>query len=944
MWGRVCAVALFAFIAFTSSGFAAAPGKDWPQAHSSIPADPEVTFGKLPNGMRYLIKQNSTPSHAVSFRLRFGAGSLDESDSQEGMAHLLEHMAFRGSAHLADGEMFKTLESLGAGRGRDTNAFTHPDHTVFVFDLPVNDAAALDKTLLLLRDVADGLNLDAKTLDSERAVVQAEIRQKNVATFRAWKTYIASLLGSRLGEALNPGGKAEIVQNATAAQLRDFYRSHYRPEDTVLIVVGDVERPAMAEKIKAAFSGWRAGAAAAAPAYAVNPEPGLKTTLFAQAGAADDVTLSWVFKHDASPDSLAKRRHNTLRAFALTILNHRFQDMAQAAEPPFLSASASYNTYGALADTVSLSARYTPGKLPEALRALHETVRQVLRSGIETAEMERVLANARASNQASETAAKTMPSSLWANSFTGSVGDDTVITAPDEWLWLFEQNTKDLQPAQFGDVLHELFAAEPKVFVSSSEAADGVEATVQKVFAEPEPAAEKTAAAKPLSWPYTAFGTPGKAAISKTVDDLGVTFATFPNGVRATIKPTKFLTGQIRVRVLFGGGRLGFSTRHKSPSWALGGAFMNGGLGRIAHNDISKVLAGKEVGFAFDTGDTAFEFNGETRTEDFDSELQLMAAYLSDPAWRPEAFEKARAAMASNLKQAHATANGEFGFQFWAAAHGGDIRWQPPTDEEVRATRLDAVKELLRQALKDGPVEVVVVGDIPVADALDGIGNTLGALPRRSLAKAPAVGDERQPAPQQQPIVLPFQGKGAQAIAAMAWPTTSVYPDTRRLRIQAILVNILGQRLFDELRVQDGMTYTPQTRTVASPVSPGYGFVGVHASVPKERIADFYAAVDRVIAALKTQEVTASELERARSVLLHDIEQAHENNAYWVERLDGVQIDPRRLDLIRSALPDMKNVTAAEVLKDAQTYLKDEKAWKLLIVPQDFESGDGKTH
>src|SRR4051812_35080844 len=69
----------------------------WPQAQSDVRADPDIRFGSLPNGMRYAIKRQVTPPGQAALRLRFDAGSLMETDAQQGLAHFLEHMAFNGS-------------------------------------------------------------------------------------------------------------------------------------------------------------------------------------------------------------------------------------------------------------------------------------------------------------------------------------------------------------------------------------------------------------------------------------------------------------------------------------------------------------------------------------------------------------------------------------------------------------------------------------------------------------------------------------------------------------------------------------------------------------------------------------------------------------------------------------------------------------------------------
>src|SRR5580704_16057360 len=125
--------ALVATLLFPGAG-RAFPSQ-WPQATSDLAANPNVTFGTLPNGLRYAIRRNVQPPGEVSMRLVIEAGSMQEGHDQEGLAHMLEHMAFRGSTHVPDGEVIKTLERLGLRYGADTNASTDAQQTIYRFDL-----------------------------------------------------------------------------------------------------------------------------------------------------------------------------------------------------------------------------------------------------------------------------------------------------------------------------------------------------------------------------------------------------------------------------------------------------------------------------------------------------------------------------------------------------------------------------------------------------------------------------------------------------------------------------------------------------------------------------------------------------------------------------------------------------------------------------------------
>jgi zinc protease len=242
------------------------PPGEWPQAHSDVRADPNVRFGSLPNGMRYAIKRQAIPPGQAALRLRFDAGSLMETDAQQGLAHFLEHMAFNGSQNVPEGEMVKILERHGLAFGADTNAQTEFDQTVYKLDLPKTDDDTVDTSLKLLREAASNLTLAQAAVDRERGVVLSEERASDSPSFRVFKDRLGfELPGQRMPTRL-PIGQVEVVQKAQASLIADFYHHYYRPERAVLVAVGDFDPAAMEAKIRSQFGDWKAvGPAGAEP-------------------------------------------------------------------------------------------------------------------------------------------------------------------------------------------------------------------------------------------------------------------------------------------------------------------------------------------------------------------------------------------------------------------------------------------------------------------------------------------------------------------------------------------------------------------------------------------------------------------------------------------------------------------------------------------------------
>ena len=274
-----------------------------------MPADPDIRFGSLPNGMRFAIRRQPIPAGEAALRLRFDAGSMMETDAQQGLAHFLEHMAFNGSKAVPEGEMVKILERLGLAFGADTNAQTGFDQTVYKLDLPKTDTETVDTSLKLLREAASELTIAQAAVDRERGVVLSEERASDSPSYRVYKSRLEYLLAGQRMPNREPIGKVDILQKAPADLIADFYHHYYRPERATIVAVGDFDPAAMEAKIRARFGDWKDNGPA-------GPEPDLgkvmprkaDAKLIVEPGAPLGLQVTWVRPPDVRPDTLAKRR------------------------------------------------------------------------------------------------------------------------------------------------------------------------------------------------------------------------------------------------------------------------------------------------------------------------------------------------------------------------------------------------------------------------------------------------------------------------------------------------------------------------------------------------------------------------------------------------------------------------------------------------------------
>ncbi len=915
---------------------ASAAPMPWPQSGRDLQADASVRFGTLPNGMRYAIKKNTTPTGGVSLRFRIDAGSLMERDDEQGIAHMLEHMAFRGSAHVADGDTVRKLQSLGLTFGADTNAFTASSQTVYSFDVPKNDAASVDTALMLMREIAGELNITQAALDTERNVVLAEAHLGDVPISHLRKSDLAFLYGARAGAAMTPIGLEDVIAHATPRLIRDFYEAWYRPERATLIIVGDVDPAEIEAKLKARFADWKAKAAPRTPtiyqAPAQHPD---RVKLFAEPGAQPYLIFSWLRPYDASPDNKANEARDVLRFISLAVLNQRLAQLAHGANPPFTAASASHDHVDNVADVTELVVSYRPGEAQGGMRAAERTWRDAARNGVRQDEVDQVVAQLRNFFQTNAAAAATTPSAQVIAGLLRSVDEKTVFTAPATDLELYEEVVKGLTAERVSEALKFVFGGDgPLLFTSAPAPLAGGEDAVKAALAEADgsPLAAASAAALP-PWPYDHFGKPGTVVAKSTADDLGITFVRFGNGVTLTIKPTQLRVGQVLMSVRVGKGRLGLPSDHVAPAWALGGSFIQGGLRRYGIDDLQKRMSGKSWGASLTVGDDEFTLSGQARASDLDAEMQVLAAYVTDPAWQPEAFDQVRIATAANYSETLASPSALMSREIYGYLHDRDARWRAPNLPEITSATVDGEKALLAPALASGPLDVTMVGDVSVDQAIASVAATFGALPQRADPGPPVVGDEHFPAGTKTPVVLLHHGAPNQAVAAIAWPTQGFFRDMKLQRTLRVASEIFAQRLLDELRTREGITYTPGASSLSSIVSPDYGFIYALAQIPPDKVGDFYAVVANVADDLTETKVSDAELDRARGPRIQDIQKLQQTNEYWLSLLAGAQQDPRLLDVIRTTVTDLKSVTADDVQKAAKDWFRDDKAFLLVVAP-----------
>lgn len=912
----------------------------FPQDGSDLPADPSVRFGTLPNGMRYVVMHNREPKDRVELRLLVESGSFMENDDQRGLAHFLEHMAFNGTTHYPPDTLIKFFQRMGMSFGGDTNAYTSFDHTVYMLDLPDHKDATLDEGFQVFADYAGGMLLLEKEIDSERGIILSEKRTRDNVAFRTFVAQANFLYaGTRIPERI-PIGQADIIEHAERPVFADLYNTWYRPERMVVIAVGDADPAVLEQKLATAMSGIK-DRAPARPVPAMGELArfqGVRVQYYHEAEApATTVSLQVASNYQPQPDTAAERLKYLPRSLALSMLNRRLSILAKKEDAGFDAARADAGESFRFLHEASMEVTCKPGQWQNAVRVAEQELRRALTYGFQPAELKEAVANYRNGLEQAVKGTSTRNSASLASSIISSLMNQKVFTTPQENLDLYGPALDKVTPEDCINALRDAWGDDGRYLLVSGnvDIAGDANAAILAAYRQAE-AAPVTAPASVADekFAYTDFGPAGKVTSREEVKDLGITLVTFANGVRLNLKPTDFKADQINLSVRVGTGQLTEPRTEPGLSFLASNTFIAGGLGKHSADDLRRILAGHTVGVGFQVGSDACVLSGTTNRDDLPLELQLMAAHLTDPGYRPEAMRQFEKALTQIYASFAHTANGALSTAVPLLLASGDPRFGLPAQAVMDQRTMAEAKAWLTPQLSHGAVEIGIVGDFDVDQAIQAVARTLGALPSRE--PKPALDDLRQVKIPAEPFTksYTFDSEIPKGMVALFWPTCDA-SDVHVTRRLALLSSVLTERMRVKVREEIGGVYSPFASNSSSQTYRDYGWMRAYLTVDPTKageISDVTVALADKIAA---QGITDDELERAKLPIITAIKQSARTNSYWLDAVvNRAQEKPEVLDWARTRTSDFESITKTDVDQLAREYLGRNRVFRVTVLPE----------
>jgi zinc protease len=910
----------------------------WLYEGSDVPVDTSWTFGKLPNGLKYAVKKNVVPAGQVSIRVRIDAGALYEEDSELGFAHLLEHLSFRGSEYVPDGESKRLWQRLGVSFGSDSNAQTTPTQTTYKLDLPAADPSKLDESMKILAGMMRAPNISDSALNAERAIVLAELRENSGAQLE---------FGNRLREHIFQGqrlanrstiGTPETLQVASAPALRAFHKRWYRPDKAVVVIAGDADPASLEALVKKHFGDWKAeGPSAPQPDFGKPKAGGKLAATIVDPSLPKVASITYVRPWYQVNDTIAYNEQLLVDALAQRIINRRLESQARGGAS-FTYAGVEQRDESRSGDVTFVSVRPLGDDWEKAVTDVRAVIADAIKTPPSKADIDRELAlfsdfiRTQFDSYPFESAAAAT------ENIVRAVDIRETVAAPDTVVKVFDAMRAKFTPQRLLDSTRALFTADAqRIFLSAPLAIPDVDTRMAKALIQPvTPNSTARLAEAAIGFDkLPKLGAPGKLVSSQKYERLGMEGLEFSNGTRALLFPNDAESGQVRVLVRFGRGFQSVAPGQGSLLWSGPMVLGENGIGKLDRTQIDSLMNGRRLELTFGVDNDAFEFSATTRPQDLKDQLTLIAAKMAFPGWQAAPVERAKALAASDYDSFEMSAMAKMQRDLQFLANGKDPRWKTPAPAEVKALTPKAFRAFWEPLLVSGPVEVLLFGDFKREDAVKALEGSLGAIKKRSSAPIPAGADSTSfPAGNQTPLRLTHKGPKDQAAAVIAWPTGGGLGGISEGRELDILASIFRDRLFEKFRSEQAASYSPDMQSNWPDEFRSGGYMMAYSQVQPKDVERFFAFAREVAADLKTNPVSADELQRSVEPLRQYLDRALTGNQYWMQQFEGASYVPQRFSAFTRIYRDYTTVTPARLQELAKRYFRDDKEWKLLIAPE----------
>ena len=873
------------------------------QQMPAIPTDPDVKIGKLDNGLTYYIRHNAWPEQRAEFYIAQRVGSIQENDDQRGLAHFLEHMCFNGTENFKGNDIVKWCETIGVKFGRDLNAYTSIDQTVYnISNVPTTREGIVDSCLLILHDWADGLLLEAEEIDKERGVIHEEWRMRTSAQMRMLERDLPRLYpNSKYGYRM-PIGLMEIIDNFKPEVLRAYYEKWYRPDNQAIIVVGDVDVNQVEQKIKNLFGSIKMPANPAAVVAENVPDNKEAIIVVDKDKEMQYSIVELMFKSDPIPDEIKENMQylviNYMKNACLGMLNDRLAELAQKADCPFLQGSVDYGQYllSKTKDAFEVSVLPKEGQTEAALKAAFIEARRAAQFGFTATEYQRYKSNFISQLEKQYSNKEKRYNSQFVNTYVQNYLAKEPIPSLDDYYQVMKQLAPALPLEAVNELMKGFFEDKDSnmVVLNFNQEKEGAvyptEASLKKAIDEARAtqieAYVDNVKNEPLITTMPKAGKIQKEVAGKKFDYKELTLS---NGVKVILKQTDLKKDQ----VILSGEGFGGSSLYGEADFANIKMFDDvieaSGLGNFSHTELEKALAGKIASASLSLSSDRAHISGSSTPADVETMLQLVYLYFTNINKDQESYDNMMKTTELMLKNKLLQPESVFSDSLSLTLTCHDKRQAPLATEDLKNVSYDRILQMAKEQTSNAAAfTFTIIGNYDEATIRPLIEKYLGALPsQKKIVKGKDVEKLFKGE-----VINDFTRKmeTPKAIAVMTWMNDkmdySLQNVIRTSMVGQILTMIYTEKIREEasaaysVAAQSGMSRddfrTLTQLLVYCPMKPEKGDIAT--KIMKEEVENLAKSVD------------AEKLNKVKEYMLKDIDDQAKTNNYWLRQINRLRL------------------------------------------------------
>lgn len=930
-----------AFVAI--AGFACMPAVVRAQQMPPVPVDKEVRIGKLDNGLTYYIRHNEYPKNQVDFYIAQKVGSILEEDDQRGLAHFLEHMCFNGTKNFPGNSMVKWLESVGVKFGYNLNAYTSIDETVYrISSVPTERIGVQDSCLMILSDWADGLLLNGKDIDEERAVIHEEWRSQLPPNMRILEKLLPELYpDSRYGHRL-PIGTMEVVDHFPHQALRDYYEKWYRPDLQGIVVVGDIDVDRIEGKIKELFSKIEKPVNPAERVYypvADNEKP---IVAFGSDKEQDKYVAQIMFKYDALPDSLKGTMADVTTAYLLDMaqmmLQIRLNELGQKADAPFAAASAFYGEFIMAKTKQAFQFAMLPkgNSFDEGLKAVYREALRAKRGGFTATEYARCRTEylsqlEKAYNNRNQQENKTL-----AESYVRNFIDKKPIPGIETEYQMMSMIVNQIPVEAVNQVFSQIVSDKNLVVLGMMPAREGescpkdedILALLSQVEAENIAPYVDNVKDEPL---VSELPAAGKVVKENMLSDFGAKEWILSNGAKVILKKTDFKADEINMMAVAKGGTSVYGNDKAADLMFMPAVLEQHGLGSFTNSELTKLMAGKQVSLKVSLDDYVRRLSGNTTPKDLKTYMEMIYMTFTGLTVTPDEFT-AMQNLYKGLIQNQAQ-NPNFVFQkkvqeFLYSSPNKQVFGVSDIEKANRENILSIIREQLANAAE---FTFVFSGNFDEA--------VLKALVEQYIATLPSMKGKKQELKHNPAVEIKSGNEEKEFSLKMEVPQGSAaviisgkMPYSFKNRLMASMsAQIISARLLSEVREKEGAVYsiyTQGSQDRLSEVSVVYQTIFQVKPEKKDRALEIIRSEFENLA----KETPVEELDKVKEFMVKQITSDEQTNSYWCSMMAGNELLPSEVCV--KAEQVIQSITPKEISGYVNEVMKQNNYRVLVMMPE----------